>query len=226
MTAGAADGGAARNPMAGWRDAEAEPPTTLVLLRHGVTENTLAKRFCGSGGSDPGLSEEGRAQAARAAALISARGGADAVVASPLRRTRETAATVAEVVGRTVVTEELVAETAFGAWDGLTFAQVQERDPDGLDAWLGSTAIAPPGGESYDAVDARVREAFDRLVAAYAGRTVVVVSHVTPIKLFVRLALGAPMSAIHRLELQPASISTVRVWPDGIATVRELDLVP
>ncbi|MGH3424741.1 MAG: reverse transcriptase-like protein, partial [Nocardioidaceae bacterium] len=83
-----------RNPLVGWRDAVAGEPTTIIALRHGITENTLAKRFCGSGGSDPGLTAEGEAQAARAGAYLRRTGGADALVASPLTRTRETATIV------------------------------------------------------------------------------------------------------------------------------------
>ncbi|KAA1423591.1 bifunctional RNase H/acid phosphatase [Mumia zhuanghuii] len=214
-----------RNPMVGWRDPLADPPTTLTLVRHGATDNTIAKVFCGTGGSDPGLNDEGRAQAARAAAYVAAE-GADVVVSSPLRRCRETAQVVADALGLDVVVDGGLQETEFGEWDGLTFAQVKDRDPVTLDRWLASTAIAPPGGESYDEVFARVQRLQRRLVAAYGGRRVVLVSHVTPIKMFVRLALDAPMPVIHRLELQPASVSTVRIWPDGIATLRAYDVVP
>ncbi|WP_370619023.1 bifunctional RNase H/acid phosphatase [Mumia sp. Pv 4-285] len=215
----------ARNPMIGWRDPLADPPTTLTLVRHGATDNTIAKVFCGAGGSDPGLNDEGRAQAGRAAAYVAVE-GADVVVTSPLRRCRETAETIAEALGLEVAVDGGLVETEFGDWDGLTFAQVKERDAAALDAWLESTAVAPPGGESYDEVFARVQRLQRRLVAAYGGKRVVLVSHVTPIKMFVRLALDAPMPVIHRLELQPASVSTVRIWPDGIATLRAYDVVP
>jgi probable phosphoglycerate mutase len=214
-----------RNPMVGWRDPLADPPTTLTLVRHGATDNTLAKVFCGAGGTDPGLNDEGRAQAHRAAAYV-ARDGADVVVTSPLRRCRETAEVLANDLGVEVVVDHSIVEASFGEWDGLTFAEVREKDAAALDAWLSSTAVAPPGGESYDAVYERVRRAQRRLVASYGGKHVVVVSHVTPIKMFVRLALDAPMPVIHRLELQPASVSTVRVWPDGISTLRAYDVVP
>ncbi|MFD1826460.1 MULTISPECIES: bifunctional RNase H/acid phosphatase [Mumia] len=214
-----------RNPMVGWRDPLADPPTTLTLVRHGATDNTVAKVFCGDGGADPGLNDEGRAQAHRAAAYV-AREGADVVVSSPLSRCRETAEILANDLGVEVVVDHSIVEASFGEWDGLTFAEVREKDPAALDAWLSSTAAAPPGGESYDAVFERVQRAQRRLVASYGGKNVVVVSHVTPIKMFVRLALDAPMPVIHRLELQPASVSTVRIWPDGIATLRAYDVVP
>ena len=73
----------------------------------------------------------------------------------------------------------------FGAWDGLTFAEVAEQHKRELDAWLGSLDVAPGGGESFRDVEKRVLAGLDRLLATHAGRTVVVVSHVTPIKTLV-----------------------------------------
>jgi probable phosphoglycerate mutase len=97
----------------------------------------------------------------------------------------------------------------FGSWEGLTFADVQEQYPDELSSWLGSLEHAPGGGESFRAVAARVLEGRDRIVEEYAGRTVLVVSHVTPIKTLVADALGAPLDALFRMELSPASVTVV-----------------
>ena len=215
-----------KNPLVGWRDATLGEPVTVIALRHGITPNTLEKRFCGSGGSDPGLVEEGEAQAARAAAYLSRRGGVDAIVSSPLRRTRETAQIVAETLDLPVGIEDGFAEAAFGEWDGLTFGEVKERWPAELEKWLSSTAVAPRGGEAFDAVHKRVRAARERLVEKYAGKTVVVVSHVTPIKMLVRQALDAPMSVIYRMELAPASLTTIQWWPDGTPSLRSFSYVP
>lgn len=214
------------NPLLGWRGDVHGRPTTLVLLRHGVTANTVRKLFCGRGGSDPGLVAEGEAQAARAAAWIARHHDVDAIVASPLRRTRETAGFVARETGLSVDVDDGVEEAAFGDWDGHSFAEIMEQWPDELSTWLGSTAVAPPGGESFDEVQERVRAARDRLVERYAGQTVVVVSHVTPIKLMTRLALDGPMSIIHRMELAPASITTIAWWPDGTPSLRGFSIVP
>ncbi len=211
---------------AGWRGRLEAEPTVMVLLRHGVTDNTVRRLFCGSGGSDPGLNAEGHEQAARAAAWITRHHRVDAIVSSPLQRTQDTAAHVAEATGLDVTLEEGVAEAAFGDWDGHTFVEIMERWPDEMVAWLDSTAVAPPGGETFDAVYERVVAARDRLVQTYAGQTVVITSHVTPIKMMVRHALGAPMSAIHALELAPASISTVVWWPDALPSVRNFSVVP
>ncbi|MFF2851517.1 bifunctional RNase H/acid phosphatase [Streptomyces sp. NPDC058001] len=224
----AADARAARNvaqaPTVGWGGADLGTPATFVLLRHGDTPLTPEKRFSGSGGSDPALTGAGRAQAERAAVALAARGTIQAVVSSPLIRCMETARTVADRLGLDVTIEDGLRETDFGAWEGLTFAEVQERHPDDLTAWLSSTDVRPTGGgESFDEVTHRVTAARDKLLAAYAGRTVLVVTHVTPIKTLVRLALGAPPESVFRMELSSASVSVVAYYADGNPSVRLLN---
>jgi probable phosphoglycerate mutase len=214
------------NPLTSWLSRADTVPTTMLLLRHGVTSSTLAKLFCGAGGTDPGLLEEGREQAGRAAGWLARRGGVDAIVTSPLRRTRETAQVVADQLGLDVAEDEGLAEAAFGRWDGLSFPEVLEQFPAEMDAWLNSTAVAPPGGESLEDVSTRAGHARDRLLAEYAGRTVVAVSHVTPIKMLVRAALEAPIHVVFRMELEPASVTTIQWWPDGTPSLRGFAVVP
>ncbi|MFD4591357.1 bifunctional RNase H/acid phosphatase [Streptomyces rubiginosohelvolus] len=215
----------AGTPQTGWGAApDLGAPATLVLLRHGETALTPEKRFSGSGGTDPELSAVGRGQAERAAGHFAALGTVQEIVSSPLRRCRETAAAVAARLGLDVRIDESLRETDFGAWEGLTFGEVRERYGDDLTAWLASPDTAPTGGgESFAQVAERVAAARDRLVARYAGRTVLLVTHVTPIKTFVRLALGAPPEALFRMELSAASISTVAYYGDGNASVRLLN---
>ncbi|MFF9894446.1 bifunctional RNase H/acid phosphatase [Streptomyces longispororuber] len=211
-------------PPVGWAaPADLGVPATFVLLRHGETPLTPEKRFSGSGGSDPSLSDIGREQAVRVAAALAARGTVQAVVSSPLLRCQETARTVAARLGLDVHLEPGLRETDFGAWEGLTFAEVRERHPDELTAWLASPHVAPPGGESFAEVTSRVSAARDRLLAAYAGRTVLLVTHVTPVKTLVRLALGAPPESLFRMELAAASLSAVAYYADGNASVRLLN---
>lgn len=217
---------AEENPLVGWRIGTHVEPTTIILLRHGVTESTDRKLFCGSGGADPGLTSLGEEQSQRAAQWIAKHGGADAIVSSPMRRTRETASFVSRELGLDVELEAGFAEAAFGEWDGYSFPEVMERWPSELEAWLGSTSIAPPDGEHFEAVQERVTAARDRLLETYAGKTVVAVSHVTPIKLMVRLALDVPMPVIYKMELAPASITTIKWWPDGTPSLRNFSVVP
>ncbi|MFG3548440.1 bifunctional RNase H/acid phosphatase [Streptomyces sp. NPDC047725] len=212
---------AGKTAAPGWGPPDMGAPATFVLLRHGETPLTPQKRFSGSGGSDPSLSAVGREQAEKVAEGLARRGTIQAVVASPLARTRETAAVVAARLGLEVEIEDGLRETDFGAWEGLTFAEVRERYPDDLNAWLASPDARPTGGgESFAATGARVAAARDKLVAAYAGRTVLLVSHVTPIKTFIRLALGAPPESLFRMELSAASLSAVAYYADGGASLR------
>ncbi|MFF2718869.1 bifunctional RNase H/acid phosphatase [Streptomyces sp. NPDC058011] len=212
-------------PQLGWSAApDLGAPATFVLLRHGETALTPEKRFSGSGGTDPELSATGRDQAARAAVHFAALGTVQEIVSSPLRRCRETAAAVAERLGLDVRIEDGLRESDFGAWEGLTFGEVRERYEDDLTAWLADPETAPTGGgESFTEVADRVAAARDRLTARYAGRTVLLVTHVTPIKTLVRLALEAPARSMFRMELSAASISTVAYYGDGNASVRLLN---
>lgn len=215
--------GKSATPAVGW-GADLGAPTTFLLLRHGETDLTPQKRFSGTGGSDPALSATGRGQAAAAAGHLAARGTVQALVSSPLRRCRETAEAVAGRLGLDVRVEDGLREADFGAWEGLTFAEVRERHPDDLGAWLRSTKAAPSGGgESFAEVSRRVAVARDKLLARYAGRTVLLVTHVTPVKTLVRLALGAPPESLYRMELSPAALSEVAYFADGLASVRLLN---
>ncbi|MEU3826910.1 bifunctional RNase H/acid phosphatase [Streptomyces sp. NPDC029080] len=223
LESGAAAGtGEARTSAPGWSAApDLGAPATFVLLRHGETPLTPQKRFSGSGGTDPALSEAGREQARRVAEALARRGTIQTVLASPLARTRETAAIVAARLGLDVTIEDGLRETDFGAWEGLTFGEVRERHPDDLNAWLADPRARPTGGgESFAETATRIAAARDRLVPAHAGRTVLLVTHVTPIKTFVRLALGAPPESLFRMELSAASLTAVAYYADGNASVR------
>ncbi|WP_217196380.1 bifunctional RNase H/acid phosphatase [Streptomyces buecherae] len=221
---GATEARPATRPM-GWSPApDLGPPTTFVLLRHGETALTPQKRFSGSTGSDPELSPAGLRQAEHAAAALAARGTIEAVVTSPLRRCRQTARAVADRLGLDVQVDAGLRETDFGAWEGLTFAEVRERYPADLTTWLDSPKAAPTGGgESFAAVAHRVAAARDALIERHPGRTVLVVTHVTPIKTLVRLALGAPPESLFRMELSAASLSAVAYFGDGNASLRLLN---
>ncbi|MGH3882855.1 MAG: histidine phosphatase family protein, partial [Pseudonocardiaceae bacterium] len=105
-------------------------------------------------------------------------------------------------------------------WEGLTFAEARERDPDLHTRWITDTSVSPPHGESMDEVHRRVRRVRDQLIAEHGGATLVVVSHVTPIKALLRMALDAGPSLLHRLHLDLASLSIAEFYPDGPASVR------
>jgi probable phosphoglycerate mutase len=197
--------------------------TRLLLVRHGETALNSQRRYSGRGDVD--LSPNGVAQAEATASRVAGLAAAVmAVVTSPLIRAVRTAQAIAAAAGDVpVVVEPGLVECDFGAWEGLTFVEVRQRYPDELDAWLGSVSVAPPGGESFEAVTTRVRKVVGGLLAGYPGATVVVVSHVTPIKLILRDALAATDAFLHRLFLDPAGISIVDSWPDGGVAVRTVN---
>ncbi len=193
-------------------------PTRLLLLRHGQTELSRQRRYSGRG--NPELTETGRRQAADAARYLAGKGGISAVVSSPLQRAHDTAKAAADALGLTVRVDEDLTETDFGEWEGLTFSEAAERHPDLHGRWLRDTGLAAPGGESFDDVQHRVERVRDRIIADHGPATVLVVSHVTPIKTLLRLALGAGPSVLHRLHLDLASLSIAEFYPDNGASVR------
>ncbi|MDG4832359.1 bifunctional RNase H/acid phosphatase [Solwaraspora sp. WMMD1047] len=219
-----ADGG----PLAGpakptWEPRPASTATRLVLIRHGETELTAQRRYSGRG--DVPLAADGAAQARAVAARVAALApSVAAVVSSPLSRCTATASIVAEALGGAPVrTADDLIECDFGAWEGRTFAEVRAGWPAELDAWLASPEVAPPGGESFVEVTHRVRRAVADLLRAYPGETVVVVSHVSPLKIALRDALAAGDAFLHRLFLDPTGLSIVDVWADGGIAVRTVN---
>ncbi|MFJ5546006.1 bifunctional RNase H/acid phosphatase [Micromonospora chalcea] len=208
---------------ASWEPRPTEEATRLILVRHGETERTVQKHYSGRG--DVPLTERGRAQARATAARVAALApSVAAVVSSPLSRCTATAEAIAVQVGNPPVrTDDDLIECDFGVWEGHTFAEVRERWAAELDAWLASTRVAPPKGESFVTVAERTGRAVDRLRSAYPGETVVVVSHVSPIKLVLRDALAAGDAFLHRLYLDTAGISVLDLYPDGGVAVRSVN---
>jgi len=194
-------------------------PTRLLLLRHGQTELSVHRRYSGRG--DPALTPLGEAQAVGAATRLAAEApGIAAVLTSPLRRARRTAEVVAAATCAPLHVRDGLVETNFGAWEGLTFAQAGERDPELHARWLGSPDVAPPGGESFAEVGRRVAAERSAIVSELPASTVVLVTHVTPIKILLRDALLGGPSILYRLHLDLASLSIVELYPDGGASVR------
>jgi probable phosphoglycerate mutase len=195
-------------------------PTVTLLLRHGQTPMSVQKRYAGR--SDIPLTDVGLQQAAAAAKRL-ASAGIDVIVASPLLRARQTAGEVAATTGAPVVTDDGFRETDFGAWEGLTFAEVRERWPAEVSAWLADPAVPPPDGESFAEVSERVTGALQRVLADRAGQTVLIVSHVTPIKMLVTTALLAPPAALYRMHLDLAALCEIDWYADGPAVLRSFN---
>jgi broad specificity phosphatase PhoE/ribonuclease HI len=211
----AMDAQAGKTAPARWMGATGVP-TRLLLLRHGQTELSGERRYSGRG--DVPLTETGERQAKAAGARL-ARMDFAAIVSSPLVRARQTAAAVAAASGHEVTVHDGLIETDFGDWERLTFLEAAARDPRLHGRWAGDVTVAPPGGESFATVHRRVERARNELVNQYAGQTILLVSHVTPIKSILRTALDAGPSLLFRLHLDLASLSIAEFYPDGNASV-------
>jgi probable phosphoglycerate mutase len=204
----------------GWSDLRGKPATT-VLLRHGETPLSPERRFAGRG--DIPLTEAGVRQAAAAAQRLAARGDIGAIVSSPLQRARRTAEAVAAAAGVPLVVQDAWAEADFGEWEGLTFPEVAERWPDEAGAWVAHSEVAPPGGESIAAASERVLSGLAALLAAHPGETVLIVSHVTPMKVLLQHALLAPPAALRRMHLEVACLCEIDWYDGGMGVVRSLN---
>lgn len=204
------------NP-AGWTGARGAP-TRFLLLRHGQTELSVERRYSGRG--NPALTDLGRRQAEAAARFLAEKGNIAAVITSPLQRAYDTAEAAAKALGLDVNVDADLIETDFGGWEGLTFGEAADRDPGLHRRWLRDTSVAPPDGESFDAAAERVGRARARIISEHPGETVLVVSHVTPIKTLLRIALDAGPSILYRMHLDLASLSIAEFYPDGAASVR------
>lgn len=181
-------------------------PVRLILVRHGETAPNRSYRFVGAG--DDELTEEGRRQAEELGEALAGLGLA-AVMASPLRRTAATAAAIARRAGLPVTLEPRLREQHYGDWEGLTRQEVLERSGGGTAEALENPHRAPPRGESLAAVAARVEEAVGELSRSHAGSSVVLVSHVGPIKALLCSALGLPLTGTMRFFLDPGTLSVV-----------------
>ncbi|MFT4043465.1 MAG: histidine phosphatase family protein [Gordonia sp. (in: high G+C Gram-positive bacteria)] len=206
-----------------WQGQRARP-TRIVLLRHGQTPLSVERRYSGRG--NPDLTELGQRQAAAAAERIAQETGVVAVVSSPLARARQTAQAVVERIGGVVIDDPGFIETDFGEWEGLTFTEAAHRDQRLHARWLGAYTVPAPGGESFAQVAQRVIAAKNELVRRYPGGTVIVVSHVTPIKILLQHALTVGPELLFHLHLDLASVSVTEFFPDGGSVVRSVNETP
>lgn len=184
---------------------------TLLLVRHGRTD-AAGKRLTGWA---PGvhLNEDGRRQAER---LVERLDGirVDAIYSSPLERCRETAAPLAKARRLSVHVRRSLIETGYGDWTGRSIAQVRktklwrtvERVP---------SAMRFPGGESLLEVQARAVDEVNRIAQDHPKGVVVVLSHADPIRLVIAHVAGAHVDHLHRLVVDPGSISVVALG-DGM----------
>ena len=181
---------------------------TFHLVRHahhGLLGRVLAGRMPGVGLSPAGLDEA--AALGRYFAAMPVR----AVLASPMLRAKQTAAPIAAAARVAPQTDPAFDEVNFGAWEGQSFEALAQAD--GWEGWNRARGLAPtPGGETMLAV--QVRAMAGLASHGEAGGTVVVVTHADVIKAVLAHALGMPLDLMHRLEVSPASRSTLVLGHD------------
>ncbi len=191
----------------------APPQHTLVLLvRHGQTPTT--------GSTLPGrakglhLADAGVAQAEAVAARIGGLTNVDAVYASPLERTRETAAPIGRTVGQRVKVDKGLLECEFGEWTGRKLSELNKL-PEWQTVQRYPSGFRFPGGESFTEMQQRMVSTLQRLGAAHRGRAVVLVSHADPIKAAVAHALGTHLDLFQRIVVSPCSVTAIVQTPSG-----------
>jgi broad specificity phosphatase PhoE len=195
-------------------------PFRLLAIRHGDTDSARERRF--AGGRDVPLTERGRQQCeavARALAAVPV----TAVYASPLSRARASAELIAAPHQLPVRVAPAFRQMSFGAWEGLTRAEVAVRHPAEFETWaVAPHRAAPPGGEGLEAVAARVGEGVAALGEAHAGGTVVLVSHAVVTRLIVLAALGLGPDRLWSVDASPAGITEIE-YQDGWTTVHRMN---
>ena len=187
----------------------AKQRTRLILVRHGETAANREMRYIGS--RDDELTERGHLQAQQVADALAVL-PISAIYASPRRRTQATAEPLAAKLGLPIVIADDLRENAFGLWEGMSRAEVLAHSAESaaqLQAWEADPSIAPPSGESITAMTERVELFAADLCTRHPDQTLVLVSHVGPIKALIAITLGVAPAAIQRMFLDPATISVI-----------------
>ena len=183
----------------------------LYLLRHGATDNNILEppRMQGCR-SDQGLSQAGREQALLASRWFADRGIA-AVYSSPLLRARQTAELIAEPHGLVVQAVEAITEIDVGQWEGLSWAEIERRDPDAYRMFREDASLHPYlGGENYRSARQRAAAALNDLMAANLGRRIVVVAHNGVNRAYLTQLLDMPVRQYRSIPQDNCGINLIR----------------
>lgn len=190
----------------------AEPATLLLLVRHGQTPTT-GKILPGRA---PGLhlADTGNEQARTAAARLAELKQVDAVYASPLERTRETAAPIGKALKLPVKADRGLLEADFGDWTGKELKDLMKL-PEWTTVQRAPSTFRFPGGESFLEMQSRIVGALDRLRERHPGGVVVAVSHADPIKAAVAHAMGTHLDLFQRIVISPCSVTAIAYHAGG-----------
>ncbi len=190
--------------------------TRLLLVRHGETAWNAEGRFMGQ--LDIPLDETGRGQVLTVAMRLRDERPA-AIYSSDLARARDTALAIQSALTShaDLKTDPRLREMGFGDWEGLTYAEVRERDPQALAHWeTDSLHVSPPNGETLLTFAERVEDAYYHICAVHREQTVIIIAHGGSLQLLVARALGLPPEKFWQLHLSNASLSDLRVHDTGV----------
>ena len=188
------------------------PPTVVLLVRHGQTPTT--------GQSLPGraaglhLADTGRAQAEAVAARIAELKKVDAVYASPLERTRETAAPIAKALQQRVKIDRGLLECDFGTWTGKKLKDLMKK-PEWRTVQRYPSGFRFPNGESFTEMQDRITGTLAKLAERHRGKVIVAVSHADPIKAAAAHALGTHLDLFQRIVISPCSVTAILYSTEG-----------
>ncbi len=194
--------------------ASSQRPTLVLLVRHGQTPTTGVELY----GRKPGvlLSDAGLAQAKNVAQRIAGMGSQrfEAIYASPLERTKQTAEAISLELGLAVKRDRGLIELDVGDWTGRKLSQLRK-----LKAWSSvqkyPSGFRFPNGESFPEMQTRMAGAIDRLVKRHPGKAVVAVSHADPIRALVAHAMGTHLDLFQRTVVSPCSVTAILYTTHG-----------
>lgn len=185
-----------------------ELETTVYFVRHGQTDFPTKRIYCDDR-EDPQLNETGLAQAAAAASYF-AGVSVDKIIASPAMRTLQTAGAIERVTGKPIQTDERLRERRFGAWEGLYFDEIETQYPREYSAWKQDQVnYTPHGGETIHDLVNRLNSVVSEIVSNNREKTVVVVTHVGPIRTCVTSAFEIPVHQYRQIRIDYASITRI-----------------
>jgi alpha-ribazole phosphatase len=188
--------------------------TRLLLVRHGETDWNRQNRHQGQ--KDIPLNALGRDQVDRAVQHL-ANEQIDAAYASDLCRAWETATAIAAQHERlAIIKEPRLREMHFGEWEGLTWAQIHQREPSAVENWSQILMEnGPPGGENLSQFGVRVKETADEIIKGHPDKSVLLVAHGGTLMMLICLLLEYPIKNYWKFRIEKASLSEIEAYPEG-----------
>lgn len=198
--------------------------TRIILVRHGRSMANVANIFAGI--TETPLTLHGIAQAEAVANYLLARESIDKIYASPLSRAMDTVRPTAERLGISVIPEKGLIEVNGGRWEGLSFTELAEKYPEDFDSWMSDSPVnaSPTEGESTRELFARVVDCVKRIAAENDGKTVLIGSHMTPVRALLVEALYGTVEAYTRKVAVPNASLHILRYENGKFTPEKLNI--